>query len=340
MRRGQSSLRYVGSPYQTSLSEAGQDKFLYCLSCSPLETNSKGQASSYRWKEEERWTLNIGKKYFKALSLKDPIVNEARSGDRVVIPVRPGEEAAADTLLRSLGDRGVEVEVRRERSTLPSRRLLQIGTGKAVDRGPDDMITSGVLADGTKLQETSDGTPLGDPATAVTDASDLSHADPMTIFETYMAGAVPANLDAGLSTAASVNTTKDAVAGTLPVNETDSARLKTALQEAVLVEGRATLDRLMSASTAADGNTSTASASLSAVTKSAMSGGIRNLQLDSVSLHNFGPYGGPKVMYPLSRRGLVLIRGDSTDRTGADSNGAGKVHSSSQLLNMLDNLCD
>jgi hypothetical protein len=203
--------------------------------------------------------------------------------------------------------------------------LLQIGAGKAADQGLDEM-TSGDVTDGNKLQVPSDGTQLlGDATAAVTNASDLSHADPMTIFETYMAGGVPSNLDAGLSTAASVNTTKDAVAGTLPENETDSARLKTALQEAVLVEGRVTLDRLMSTSTAADGNTSTASASLSAVTKSAMSGGIRNLQLDSVSLHNFGPYGGPKVVYPLSRRGLVLIRGDSTDRTGADSNGAGKV---------------
>ena len=33
MDRGESftKLRYVGSPYQTSLSEAGQEKYLYCM---------------------------------------------------------------------------------------------------------------------------------------------------------------------------------------------------------------------------------------------------------------------------------------------------------------------
>lgn len=41
---------------------------------------------------------------------------------------------------------------------------------------------------------------------------------------------------------------------------------------------------------------------------------------------NFGPYGGKKpIQYPLNQRGLVLIRGVSTDGTGADSNGSGKV---------------
>jgi len=40
---------------------------------------------------------------------------------------------------------------------------------------------------------------------------------------------------------------------------------------------------------------------------------------------DFGPYGGDGVSYPLSDRGLVLIRGKSNDGTGADSNGSGKV---------------
>ncbi len=73
MKRGGSSLRYVGSPYQTSLSEAGQDKFLYCLSCLPVSSTpgrdidvaSHAAENRYEWKEVERWVLNVGKKYFK-----------------------------------------------------------------------------------------------------------------------------------------------------------------------------------------------------------------------------------------------------------------------------------
>ena len=82
MTKSGASLRYVGSPYQTSLSEAGQDKFLYCMS-------NDGAAD---WKEEERWVLDVGRKYFKALSVSDPCIAKARQGDRVVLPVRVGEE--------------------------------------------------------------------------------------------------------------------------------------------------------------------------------------------------------------------------------------------------------
>ena len=53
--------RYVGSPYQTSLSEAGQVKYLYCMSSKKSENNS------FLWKEEDRWPIDIGKKYYKVI---------------------------------------------------------------------------------------------------------------------------------------------------------------------------------------------------------------------------------------------------------------------------------
>ena len=69
MAKGGSSLRYVGSPYQTSLSEAGQAKFLYCLGSTQSPTPSingvnKIDTKVY-WKEMERWKIDVGKKYFK-----------------------------------------------------------------------------------------------------------------------------------------------------------------------------------------------------------------------------------------------------------------------------------
>ena len=102
--KGGSSLRYVGSPYQTSLSEAGQDKFLYCVRRAEVEevevedgmgaavagdVEERGVLSSggegcarggdneigssrlppapvlLRWKEVERWTVDIGSKIIK-----------------------------------------------------------------------------------------------------------------------------------------------------------------------------------------------------------------------------------------------------------------------------------
>ena len=57
-----------------------------------------------------------------------------------------------------------------------------------------------------------------------------------------------------------------------------------------------------------------------------ISGTSIELQLENVTLQNFGPYGSSTpVAYPLSKRGLVLLRGQASDGTGADSNGAGKV---------------
>jgi hypothetical protein len=45
----------------------------------------------FEWREEERWILDIGKKYFKALSVWDPIIERAKKGDRLVIPVKTGK---------------------------------------------------------------------------------------------------------------------------------------------------------------------------------------------------------------------------------------------------------
>jgi hypothetical protein len=65
----------VGSPYQTSLSEAGQDKFLYCVeraAVSPAPTAEaiavsgvNERTATLRWREAERWVVSIGSKIIK-----------------------------------------------------------------------------------------------------------------------------------------------------------------------------------------------------------------------------------------------------------------------------------
>lgn len=50
---------------------------------------------------------------------------------------------------------------------------------------------------------------------------------------------------------------------------------------------------------------------------------VRDLKLTSISVRGFGPFR-HQVTYPLSDRGLVLLRGDNND-IGSDSNGSGKT---------------
>ncbi len=49
---------------------------------------------------------------------------------------------------------------------------------------------------------------------------------------------------------------------------------------------------------------------------------MHDLYLEDIEISNFGPFT-EKIRYPLANRGLVLIRGECVDGTGASSNGAG-----------------
>lgn len=60
----------MGSPYQTSLSEAGQEKFLYCMNSrtgvtSSADADSTSGPGSFSWSEDSRWVLDVGKKYYR-----------------------------------------------------------------------------------------------------------------------------------------------------------------------------------------------------------------------------------------------------------------------------------
>lgn len=87
------------------------------------------------------------------------------------------------------------------------------------------------------------------------------------------------------------------------------------LRAEVMGEGRKTIERLVDSEPAF-----------------AASSEFRDLRFSEVKLKNFGPYGASEVSYPLSQRGLVLLRGRSSDGTGADSNGSGKVRAAERLF--------
>ncbi len=279
MTKGRSSIRYVGSPYQTSLSEASQDKFLYCMEC-----EFDASRNTYQWREAERWTIDVGKKYFKALSLKDPIIHKARKGDRVVLPVKIGEEVDAQNILGVLRNSGIEVEIRREHSGKLSTSGATSEQGLVDEKVIDTAAAAAGAAGGSEISLT----------------NIISTIDPITQFVSFMDIVKQNSLS--LTPA---NTTTTATAATV---EGDNSAAIQLLHENVVTEGRATIERLLNAST--DNN---------------MVSKIAELRFDSVTISNFGPYGSNKIKYPLSKRGLTLIRGKSSDGTGADSNGSGKT---------------
>jgi hypothetical protein len=160
------------------------------------------------------------------------------------------------------------------------------------------------------------------------DAVRVEDLDPLRIFERYMTqlevsgeasntGVSGEASNTGTDPTSATEVVGEATAGSEPLSPAEAIRQ---LHSSVLPEGRATIERLQ--------GTANAEGKASGVADSRLGGDRRakELVLDKVQLSNFGPYGGERaVEYPLSKRGLVLIRGQSMDGTGADSNGAGKV---------------
>jgi hypothetical protein len=212
----------------------------------------------------------------------------------VVVTVPIGQEYAAQALLAQLAERGIQVELQHAQNPL-SRRRAAMGEQKV----------------------------SGDPSVdATADAVRVEDLDPLRIFERYMTQLEVTGEDSNIATneASAVEVAGEATTGT------DSASLSPVeavrqLHLHVRQEGRETLERLL-------GTANAEGSKAGGLAESRLGGDRRakELVLDKVQLSNFGPYGGERaVEYPLSKRGLVLIRGQSMDGTGADSNGAGKV---------------
>ena len=236
----------------------------------------------------------------------------ARPGDRLVVSVSVGEDAAASTLMTSLQSQGVEVELRKERWSL---------TASSGMPHPPEILPNGASADVSPGLE-SQGQGLG--AEGEGEGSvwwDVSSEDPLRVFDQYMGSTQTAGDGIGGLSASSVDeackSPLDSVAQS-PSSQEDQGlvSLRDDVMRAVVRVGRETITRLMhgggGGGEGSDPTNPTATAAAPSSTKTAMTGlrsKIAHLQFDSLSLANFGPYGTPTVHYPLSERGLVLIRG-------------------------------
>jgi hypothetical protein len=110
IRRGGTSLHYVGSPYQTSLSEANEKKYLHCIHC------DKSKPGMFNWREVDRWRIDIGPKYFKVKSKDDAVFEKVKAGDKVVLSVKEGTDVFE--LTSAMAAKNVELELREEKTQL------------------------------------------------------------------------------------------------------------------------------------------------------------------------------------------------------------------------------
>lgn len=268
-------LRYVGSPYQTSLSEADQAKFLYLLSSRRESTDPQ---SRHVWKEEEHWPMSFGRKYFRVQGLSDPKLGQVRPGDRVVLTVDRESLDGADTLAYSLRGQGVEVEVRTDNLGLIKPTSLASAEDQA-------LLSSNEAADSSENVWA-----LGQEGVSTESCSKL--------FERYVS-------------CLSVDDFQHQI-------QADSAIADQSYWEkykaSLLQSGKQLLEQLVDRA--------------NVPVSVGHPGEGRDLMLKRVHVQNFGPYGERTAVYPLDKRGLVLIQGRIEDDSGADSNGAGKVRTS------------
>ena len=219
-----------------------------------------------------------------------------------MLPVRLGDEYAAEGIIVDLRHRGVEVEIRNESWAAADKISASIGVENQVEIADFSQDLSTLSASSKASQQEQE-------------------RDPIQLFSVFLGSPLGSK---SLNIAAT--TDAEALTSTKPEKTKTNGlqqQLRDDLHLEVLREGKDTLERLLSSSATA------ASPSSFAI------GRAYNLRMEQVSLTNFGPFGGGPLVYPLAKRGLVLLRGQGSSRgeggedglagQGADSNGAGKT---------------
>ena len=131
-KKGQPPVRYVGSPYQVSAGEAGQDKALVVLK-GAVGKGGKGDAGRHSWAEVAAVPLAVGPRHHALAGAAPSPPSDLRPGDRVRWTVPAGiAPAVADAAADALRAAGARVEL--VLSPPPSRtpRL----PADALSRGP------------------------------------------------------------------------------------------------------------------------------------------------------------------------------------------------------------
>lgn len=247
------SIRYVGSPYQTSLSEAGQSKSLILVD------------SEQNWKCVEEIPIDIGRRYHRITDMSRFLdlkaTGDLRSGDKVAVIVPQHE--LHEARVRAEQDSSVSKDGARGNSSFDIR--------------VDELRSAGIAVDIRDVQmrpnEGGDGASLSEQATGANaeDAVALEELSPFATLKAY--------LNSEVASGAMGEETR-----------------KKLLTEGELMLKELSEDALQNGGLAPIVNTAT----------------MTHIELDSVVIAGFGSFR-KKVKYPLSKRGVVLLRGTNKD---------------------------
>lgn len=145
------SIEYIGSPYEVSLSEAQQDKNLLMLD------------ASQGWKCIARYEVNLGRKHFRGESFSDLLnfESQTQAGDRIVLSIpsedlhnvnrkshldkngenSPNEVDNLDASVTKLREKGVTVEIREVKS-ITDHNVTPGNTEQVEDLSPGATLAS------------------------------------------------------------------------------------------------------------------------------------------------------------------------------------------------------
>ena len=341
--RGGRAVRYVGSPWEVGLAEAGQAKAALIYRC---EENQRG----FSWTLVDSHPLRIGPRHFKALAGtahgnpwivgqredKGAVEDDGRdiiftvplsrplnqggsvdcstpiAGDRVIVDVFGAVGDAARAQIQGMRQRGVLVELRRAAATASAHE----GSASSLS------ILRGLSTNSIHLPSAAAETPMGWPVNddgsaaggprkrpQLPGGAPLESLSPRSIFKTYLAHALNASGSSGSGA-------QDP--------DGDEAALRSALRLTALgvdgfEEGLGILEEC-----GCFPSDIVAPPPLLTQETAEGSRGAGALRLESVELERYGPFK-DRVAYPLANRGFVLLTGANSDVGPATSGGGVEV---------------
>jgi len=244
-----------------------------------------------------------------------------------VVSIPIGQDLAAKKMLHTLEMRGItSVELRHEQFSLAtnSNKKMISNIPSSLSSSSSSSTNSSILSNSIHNDNDHNNSIINDDLKQTFVDEEL---EPLRIFQNYMSTIYKQDNNLKNSIFQVLNDDRSSSNSSMPIITNES------IHKAVMKEGIDLIEKLSNYINIHPTTTSINSASKTRSSSSSNSMKVHNLRFDNVILSNFGPYAGEKrVNYPLSKRGLVLLRGQSSDGTGADSNGSGKV-------DLIRNIC-
>jgi DNA repair exonuclease SbcCD ATPase subunit len=266
-------VEYIGSPYQVSLSEAHQEKFIVVLNA----------ASS--WKCVDRMPIYAGRRHFHPKTLSEFLALQVSSPKCVgqAVAVTTDENEMYPIVSVKPGDR-VVFTIHKHVMDALRRCDAEAAGGENTESKSLDVHISLLRNSGVAVEIREVAAPLPSDNSHLFNGAIMSHEKQM-------------HNDMSVSSLWSAFVSHEAERGLISRSH----------EEILLCKGKEILGEIASVGVDAIASTMTAAA-----TSADSSNSLSNFQLHSVTVQGFGPFS-EKITYPLFNRGLVLLRGFNRD---------------------------